>query len=119
MSEPLVIQSHRGPYSVIFDQTLLSNPARLLDGEPHFLIDANVARLYKTELHDILDHPNAIVIEATEENKSIENTIPVFERLVSNRIRRDHTLVAIGGGIIQDITCFIASTLLRGIADSM
>ena len=115
MSEKLVIQSHRGPYTVAFDDTLLSDPARLFEGESHFLIDANVARLYASDLHVILDHPNTITIEATEENKAIEKTIPVIERLILNRVRRDHTLVAMGGGIIQDITCFIASTLLRGL----
>lgn len=115
MSEKLVIQSHSGPYTVAFDGTLLSDNARLFEGTPHFLIDANVARLYASDLHAILDHPNTIVIDATEENKSIEKIIPVIERLVRNKVRRDHTLIAIGGGIIQDITCFIASTLLRGI----
>jgi 3-dehydroquinate synthase len=110
-----MIQSHRGPYSVTFDDTLLADLGRLLEGEPHFLIDANIARLYDSGLHAILDHPNTIIIEATEENKSIERTIPVLERLVLNKVRRDHTLVAIGGGITQDITCFIASTLLRGL----
>ena len=116
MSEKLVIQSHRGPYAVVFDDTLLRDPARLLEGEPHFLIDAKVAKLYASNLHAILQHPNTIAIEATEENKSIENTIPLFERLILNKVRRGHTLVAIGGGIIQDITCFIASTLLRGLS---
>ncbi len=115
MSEQLEIQSHKGPYTVVFDDALLSNPARLLEGEPHFLIDGNVARLYESKLHAIVDHPNTIVIEATEENKSIEKAIPVLERLVQNKVRRDHTLVAIGGGIIQDLTCFAASTLLRGL----
>ena len=56
------------------------------------------------------------MIDATEENKSLKNTVPIFERLVRDNVRRDHTLVAIGGGIVQDITCFIASTLLRGVA---
>lgn len=115
MSEPLIIQSHKGSYSVHFDEALLSNPARLLEGEPHFLIDANVARLYKAELQSVLTHPNTIVIEATETNKSLEKTIPIFERLIFNNIRRDHVLVAIGGGVIQDVTCFIATTLLRGL----
>lgn len=99
-----------------FDDTLLSDTAPFFEGDPHFLIDANVARLYASDLHAILNYPNTIVIEATEENKSIEKTIPVIEQLIQNRIRRDHTLVAIGGGIIQDITCFIASTLLRGLS---
>lgn len=115
MSEPLVIQSHKGPYSVTFDDISLPDFCAVSDGETHFLIDANVARLYKKDFQFLLSHPNLIVIEAIEENKSIEKIIPVFEKLVQNKVRRDHTLVAIGGGIIQDITCFIASTLLRGL----
>lgn len=114
MFEQMVIQSHKGPYSVAFDESLLNIPALRVDGAQHFLIDANVARLYATELADVLKHPHAVVIEATEENKSIERVIPVIEQLVANKARRDHILVAIGGGIIQDITCYIASTLLRG-----
>lgn len=114
MSEKLIIQSHKGPYSVNFDKQLLDNVEQFLAGAPHFLVDANVARLYAKQLKPILDHNNTILIDATEENKSIERIIPIFERLVENNVRRDHTLVAIGGGIIQDITCFIASTLLRG-----
>lgn len=115
MYEKQVIQSHRGPYTVCFGDTLFSDPLFLKEGEPHFLIDANVARLYPSDFSTVLDNPNTIIIEATEENKSIEKTIPVMERLVLNKVRRNHTLVAIGGGIIQDITCYISSTLLRGL----
>src|ERR1700722_14737889 len=93
--EILTIQSHAGPYSVIFDDSLLSNPATLLAGEPHFLIDANVARLYASKLRFALGPRNAVVIEATEQNKSLQNTIPVFERLILDNIRRDHVLIAI------------------------
>lgn len=115
MPESLVIQSHKGPYTVHFADDLLSDPRRLLEGEPHFLIDANVARLYAGPLQAVLEHPRTIVIEATEENKSIQRIVPVIEQLVRARARRNHTLVAIGGGIIQDVTCFVASTLLRGV----
>jgi 3-dehydroquinate synthase len=111
----LVIQSHKGPYSVHFTDDLLADCSRLLEGQPHFLVDANVARLYAGPLRAVLEHPNTQIIEATEENKSIQRVIPVIEQLVENRMRRDHALVAIGGGIIQDITCFIASTFLRGV----
>lgn len=116
MSEKIKIQSHKGSYSVAFDDNLLNKSDPLLEGQPHFLIDANVARLYADKLQAVLSHKNTVVIEATEANKSIDRIIPIFERLVENSIRRDHTLVAIGGGIIQDITCFIASTLLRGLS---
>ncbi|MBF0097951.1 MAG: 3-dehydroquinate synthase [Magnetococcales bacterium] len=115
MSEQIVIKSHKGPYTVFFNNDLLVEPEQLLAGTPHFLIDSRVAHLYRQQLGAILDHPHVIAITATEENKSIGRIIPIIEQLVANKIRRDHVLVAIGGGILQDITCFIASTLLRGI----
>jgi 3-dehydroquinate synthase len=114
VSERLDIQSHKGVYSVFFDNQLLANIGQLVEGPPHFLVDANVARLYADQFRPVLNHKNTVVIDATEENKSIERIVPIFERLVANSVRRDHTLIAIGGGIIQDVTCFIASTLLRG-----
>lgn len=115
MLDTLEIQSHRGPYSVTFDDGLLSSPASISDGLSHFIVDANIACLYASKLRSILENPNTILVDAREENKSLERTIPVMERLIESKIRRDHTLIAIGGGIIQDITCFIASTLLRGL----
>jgi 3-dehydroquinate synthase len=116
VSNEILIQSNSGPYSVVFDEALPSNIGEALGGEPHFVVDANIARLYATNLARVLHHRNTILIEATEENKSLRNTVPLFERLVIDSVRRDHVLVAIGGGVIQDITCFIASTLLRGVA---
>ena len=116
MSENIKIRSHKGIYSVSFDNHLLNNPEQLLVGDSHLLIDANIARIYADKLQSVLVNKNTVVIEATEANKSIDCIIPIFERLVTNNIRRNHTLIAFGGGIIQDITCFIASTLLRGLA---
>jgi 3-dehydroquinate synthase len=116
VSDTITVQSHTGPYTVDFDDALLCDPKRMFDAEAHVLIDAAVARLYKSKLAPILDRASTIVVEATEENKSLARTIPVFERLVQNRVRRHQTLVAIGGGVVQDITCFVASTLLRGLA---
>ena len=99
---------------MFFDAGLLDDSAPIGAGDCHFLVDSNVARLYEEELAPVLQAGRTILIDAVEPSKSLQNIIPVFERLVAARARRDHILVAIGGGIIQDITCFIASTLLRG-----
>lgn len=115
MFDSMTIQSNSGPYVVDFVPGLLEDISRITQENAHFLVDANVARLYSDQLSEILENPNTQVIEATEENKSIERVIHVIERLVENKVRRGQVLVAIGGGIIQDITCFIASTLLRGV----
>ena len=115
MSDALTIQSHKGPYSVSFGTCFADDLPAVEDAEPHYLVDANIARLYGSRLKAILARPSTVVIDATEDNKSLERTIPVFERLIASKVRRGQVLVAIGGGIIQDITCFIASTFLRGL----
>ena len=112
--ETMTIQSHKGVYRVFFDANLLDNPVPICAGDCHFLVDSNVARLYQKELGPVLQAERTILIDAVEPSKSLHNIIPIFEQLVAARVRRDHMLVAIGGGIVQDITCFIASTLLRG-----
>jgi 3-dehydroquinate synthase len=110
------IDSHKGMYSVFFEADLNQILKKYNNNDKcHFIIDSKVAHLYSAELDSVLSDKNTIIIEATEDNKSVEKIIPIFNRLVNNHVRRQHQLIAIGGGIIQDITCFIASTLLRGL----
>lgn len=115
MPDGIVIQSHKGPYRVAFEPGLLQAPEKHIPDESHLLMDSRVAQLYREQFSSRISHPRTLVIEATEENKSIERVADFMRKLVGNKVRRSHTLIAIGGGIIQDITCFIASTLLRGL----
>ena len=116
VSDSISIKSSKGEYLVSFNCDILQNSERILDDNSHYLIDQNVANIYAGHLKSILKHKNSVLIESIEINKSIERIIPIYEKLVKNSFRRDHKLVAIGGGIIQDITCFIASTLHRGLS---
>lgn len=110
----LTIQSHRGPYTVTFGSAFEGLQTGLAETE-HMIVDSRVAELYAGPLSRALARASTLRIQATEENKSLER-IPAFvTHLIDHRIRRDHVLVAVGGGIIQDITAFIAATLLRGL----
>jgi 3-dehydroquinate synthase len=115
VSEALTIQSHRGPYTVEFGAAAFAG----LDGrdvsKTHFIVDALVAKLYAEKLRFVLAAPSVLEIEATEHAKSLERFPAYIEHLTSKGVRRDHRLIAIGGGIIQDITAFISSMLLRGV----
>ncbi len=115
-SEPMVIESHKGKYSVTFCEKgaeyLVNN---LSDQNYHIIIDKRVAELYSSELNSILSHNSVLQIIALESNKSLEVMSNYVNHLVNKQIRRGDILIAIGGGIIQDITCFLAATLLRGI----
>jgi 3-dehydroquinate synthase len=115
VAEALTIASHKGEYRVGFGDCAPRIAEWLRAEQAHFVVDTLVARLHGTALGVALGAPRTILVEATEEHKSIEHIVEVMRRLVDNGIRRDHLLVAIGGGIVQDISCFAASTLLRGV----
>ena len=56
-----------------------------------------------------------ISLSATEKNKSFSNLNNIINQLLNYNITRKSKLIAIGGGIIQDIVCFISSTIFRGV----
>ncbi len=62
-----------------------------------------------------LRQKNFIYIKALEKNKSYDYLKKIFIQLVKKKINRDHTIVAIGGGVIQDIACYISSIYMRGV----
>lgn len=115
MSDILEIQSHKGPYQVHFNDDAIDELDRNVPSECHFIIDSQVAEIYSDQLANVLNHPSVLLIEATEHNKNLDKFPGYVEHLVSRGIRRGHTLIAMGGGIIQDITCFLAATMLRGV----
>ena len=116
MSDDLVIQSHKGPYRVRFlDSTAAAAAAGATGGDVHVIVDERVADLHGDALAPLLSGPSVLWVAATETNKALDRFPAYVEHLVGRGIRRDHRLVAIGGGIIQDITCFLAATLLRGV----
>ncbi|MCC7016164.1 MAG: 3-dehydroquinate synthase [Rhodospirillales bacterium] len=114
MSDRLEIRSHSGSYEVRFEpggSEACAEPDRV-----HAIADARVARLHEKRLEWILALPSVLLIDATEAAKSLDRFPAYVDHLVGRGVRRDHVLLAVGGGIIQDIACFLAATLLRGLA---
>ena len=115
VSNSLNIQSHKGQYDVNFMQGgldhLNENP---IEGAI-YIIDNNITKLYEGRLNNILNSKRVLKIIATEENKSLNKFPNYVDELVNLNIRRNQPLIAIGGGIIQDITCFLATTIMRGL----
>lgn len=78
------------------------------------IIDKVVYGLYQDQFKNI-DPSVIILLDAKEENKTLDSVKAIYESLVKISAKRNLTLISIGGGITQDITGFVASTLYRGI----
>ena len=115
MSDTLTIQSHKGPYTVHFDEHALERLDASVPPDAHFIVDARIADLYRGQLGNVLASPSVLRLEANEGSKTLDRFPGYVTHLVERGIRRDHRLVAIGGGIMQDTTCFLSATMLRGV----
>ena len=89
-----------------------------LHGSSVFILsNEKVAPLY---LDAVKQHLGAyrcmhLVLPDGESCKSLETMDRVYSALLENRCDRDTTLLALGGGVIGDITGFAAATYMRGV----
>ncbi|HEX2927150.1 MAG TPA: 3-dehydroquinate synthase [Ruminiclostridium sp.] len=83
------------------------------------ITDRNVDRYYSEECSRILGGAGLsvfkIIIEPGEKSKNLETAASIYSYLVSNFIGRDDSILALGGGVVGDISGFVAATYLRGI----
>jgi 3-dehydroquinate synthase len=81
--------------------------------------DATVGRLYLEELVHSLEaagiRQDSIVLPPGEATKDFRHLEELCSRLLEARIERNQMILALGGGVIGDITGFAASIVLRGV----
>lgn len=110
------VLSHPRPYSVVWEETdsinsineiLAANDRNLL------LIDANVFALISDRLK--ADKKRFFIAEANEDFKTIAGVLKVVDWLSDNKFTKGEKLLAVGGGIIQDVAAFVGAIYKRGI----
>lgn len=81
--------------------------------------DSNVAPLYlenvKSVICDVFTEIHEYIFEAGEQSKNIDTICGAYEVLTEHHFNRKDVLLALGGGVVGDMTGFIAATYMRGI----
>lgn len=92
---------------------------KILKGNKVAIItDSNVEKLYAKKLTEILcDYETKVItVEAGEKSKSLDTLQFVYGELLNFGITRADLIIALGGGVVGDLTGFASATLLRGIS---
>lgn len=81
--------------------------------------DGNVDAIYGSAVMDVINPCCKKVVKyvfpAGEENKNLDTVKKVYEFLIKEKLDRKDVLIALGGGVVGDLTGFVAATYLRGI----
>ncbi len=124
-SSPITLQVDLGDrsYPIAIGQSLLTDPSlvtRQIAGKRVAVVtNTTVGPLYLDRLVGILEgagkQVTTVVLPDGEEEKNWGNLMRVFDVLLEQKCDRKTTLIALGGGVIGDMTGFAAATYMRGV----
>lgn len=112
-------------YSIYFEQSferfteILERDCKISERKVCIVSDSNVFPLYGNQ---ILENLNGkcialaqFVFPAGEQNKNLETVKKLYEHLILNHFERRDLVIALGGGVVGDLSGYAAATYLRGI----
>ena len=126
MTETKLLVKREGDfhYPICFEENF-SNLAQamraegLVDRKICIVTDSNVGPLYESVVEEVLRKVSSDIsvftFEAGEKNKNLDTVSSLYQTLIQNGLDRKSLLVALGGGVVGDLTGFGAATYLRGI----
>ncbi len=124
MAETLRVTLSHHSYDIVIGERLLTKAGQyikpILPGNNVIIIsDETVAKFYLHRLVNSLEEEGirhrSIIVKAGEATKSLDNFTALMEQLLEQKPDRKTVLIALGGGVIGDLTGFAASVLLRGV----
>lgn len=111
-------------YDIVFDRGFKDLRSELLklslNGRKALIVtDENVAKLYLKELIGVLNSAEIITdthtIKPGEENKTQATVMGIVKVLIEKNYKRTDMVIALGGGVIGDISGYVSGIYHRGI----
>ena len=109
------IQSSTKSYEVNIFPDFEAVQEIVVDNNTFVVIDKTVYNLYNDEMFYNIPKEKLFILEAVEDNKTMETALKICEIMTQIPAKRNIRLVSVGGGIVQDVTGFVANILYRGI----
>lgn len=113
-SEPrrLTVDSAAGPYHVVIGPGQL---VEALSSDPSVVI---ADRFFADALTGVPAR-QLVLLDASEANKTLSTVEQVISEMKTAALRRDGSLLAVGGGVVQDVVTLAAQLYMRGVAWSL
>ncbi|WP_455202587.1 3-dehydroquinate synthase [Kaarinaea lacus] len=117
----LTVELGERSYPIYIGNNLLENADLILQHAPtrQILVVTNetIAPLYLDKVLSTLNdaHVETVVLPDGEQYKNLDTVNQIYNVLLEKRYDRRCTLIALGGGVIGDMTGFAAATYQRGV----
>ena len=104
-------------YDVVTGSGLLEKVGEIIDLKRKILVvtDSGVPCEYSKKVSSCCEDAYIVTILQGEQSKNFDNYRMLLETMLKNNFTRADAVVAVGGGVVGDISGFAASTYMRGI----
>lgn len=115
----MILTVDLGPrsYDVVIERGCLAKAGQLLNLNRKVMIvtDSGVPARYAQIVAEQAKNPVIVTFAQGEENKSINTWVMLLDRLIAENFTRGDCVVAVGGGVVGDMSGFVAAAYMRGI----
>lgn len=117
----LTVMHSSGSYPIFIGENLLTDKdifnSYALGSQVAIITDGQVKEFYLSAMSDNFSNKqcDAFIIPQGEGSKTIDTFVKVTDFLSEKQHHRDTTLIALGGGVIGDLTGFVAACYHRGV----
>lgn len=104
-------------YDIIVERGILARAGEYLDLQRRVLIvtDSGVPYIYAQKVANQCKKPVIHIVKSGEGSKSLEVFGELLHKMLENGFSRKDCVVAVGGGVVGDLSGFAASAYMRGI----
>ena len=113
MFDDLTVKSYKKEYTVKYVDAINDEILQPLSNE-FLVIDENINNLYP-HIRKHFNENKTYVFKASESSKTLKFCTELLNFLVESGFKRNNKLIAVGGGITQDVVGFTSSVIYRGV----
>ncbi len=111
------VKTSQGIYDIVLQRGALQTVGTLLDLDRRVLVvtDDGVPPQYAACVRDAAKQATVVTIPQGESSKQLSTYERLLRALLENGFTRTDCVVAVGGGVVGDLSGFVAATFMRGI----
>lgn len=119
--EKVSVNLGKNSYEISIGKNILPEIKKYIKSGRKVAVISNetVGAIYGEKLVSLIKEVTSSVfyyeIKDGEEYKRIETVLPIYDFLIDNNFDRSSLIISLGGGVVCDLTGYVASTFMRGV----
>ncbi len=124
MNKKVTVKGVKKPYDILIGKDILNilpdKIKEIMKAKTVVIItDDNVDKLYSQQVFKMMESAGFNVLKFLfphgENHKTMQTVCEILEFMAENNVTRSDLILALGGGIVGDVSGYVASSYLRGI----